>query len=407
MRPSMRPLLRPILLATVAGSLLATSAAWAQFDAGTTTTGTFGQGDFFIRVQDVKNHTLSDFDVARFFNKARCECNQPITIYVALSQQGLAKQTTVSTTGTLEVWLGTSCNDINLRGGRCTRLATTTIASFLHMSTGRLYIASDARTMSAQPNLGGDPDASFNGTFTNPDCTMIGEVYQQTIWVLIDSDNNGSPDQSDTQAVNIDVRPPPAPDSASISVAAGNQALILNWTGIDSASYPDLVGYQVLCNRGGDLQVFSDGTFNPAFKTCTMPVAPGADGGIVTIDPSFDGGVEALNPLFACSPLLSPTAHNFRLKILQNGITYGAAVVAIDNSGNASVPDVFYDVPIKTKSFYDVYRNDDPSNPGGASGGLCTLGPGATSGGAIGGACAAIALGAILLARRGRKGRSR
>jgi hypothetical protein len=399
----MRPWLRPtLLLATVTGSLLATSPAWAQFDAGTTTSGTFGQGDFFIRVQDVKDHTLSDFDVARFFNKARCDCNQPIIIYVALSQQGLAKQTTVSTTGTLEVWLGTSCNDINLRGGRCTRLTTTTIVSFLHESAGRLYINSDARTMSAQPNLGGDPDASFNGTFTNPDCTMIGEQYTQTIWVLLDTDSNGSPDQSDTQSVNIDLKAPPAPDSSTVSVTAGNQALSLNWTGIDSAAYPDLVGYQVLCNRGGDLQVFADGTFKPGFQTCTMP---GVDGGTTAIDPTFDGGVEALNPLFACSPLLSPTSHSFRVKILQNDITYGVAIVAIDNSGNASTPDIFYGSPIKTKSFYDVYRNDDPDHPGTASGGLCTLGTGPMSGGALGGACAALAVGAILLARRGRKGR--
>ena len=79
---------------------------------------------------------------------------------------------------------------------------------------------------------------------------------------------------------------------------------------------------------------------------------------------------------------------------------------AIDNSGNASTPDIFYGVPLKTKSFYDVYRNDDPDHPGTASGGLCTLGAGSPSGGAgaIGGACGALALIAIALARRGRKG---
>src|SRR5512138_2258564 len=65
MRPSMRPLLRPTLLATVASSLLATSAAWAQFDGGTTSS-SLAPEDFFIRMQDVPDHTLSDFDVSRF-----------------------------------------------------------------------------------------------------------------------------------------------------------------------------------------------------------------------------------------------------------------------------------------------------------------------------------------------------
>jgi hypothetical protein len=66
--------------------------------------------------------------------------------------------------------------------------------------------------------------------------------------------------------------------------------------------------------------------------------------------------------------LLSPTTSSFRVKILQNAITYGVAVVAIDKSGNASVPDVFYGAPILTKSFYDVYRNDDDQHPGTANG---------------------------------------
>jgi hypothetical protein len=391
----------PALLAASA-SLLAAGSAWAQFDAGTGTTSSFAPEDFFIRMQDIQGHTLSDFDVARWFNKARCDCSQQAWVYVALSQTGIAKLSTVSTQGTLEVWLGTSCNDINLRGGRCKRLSTTTVTSFLHESAGRLFIATNAREMSTQVNLGGDPDASFNGTFTNPDCTMTGEKLTQTVWVLLDTDSNGSPDVSSTQSVNIDLRAPPAPDTDKIEVASGNQALIVKWAGIDSATYTDLVGYQVLCRRGADLQVFSNDTFNPGFQTCTNP-DPTKD--VATVDTSFDGGIESLNPLFACSPLLSPTTDSFRVKILQNDITYGVAVVAIDNSRNASTPDILFGVPVKTKSFYDVYRNDDPDNPGAASGGLCTLGAGSGGARAVGGAGAALALIAIVLARRARRRR--
>ena len=53
------------------------------------------------------------------------------------------------------------------------------------------------------------------------------------------------------------------------------------------------------------------------------------------------------------------------------------AVVAIDRSGNASTPDILYATATKTKSFYDVYRNDaDRDQVGAATGGLCTLGAG-------------------------------
>jgi hypothetical protein len=400
MRAAMRRFLGSAFVAAAA-SLLAAGTASAQFDGGTTAS-SFAPEDFFIRMQDIPSHTLSDFDVARYFNKARCDCSTPATIYVALSQSGLAKLSTASNQGSIEVWIGSSCNDINLRGARCHFFGSTLMTVFLRDQAARLFIPTDVRMMSGQPNLGTDTTfdgAVSGGGFPNPDCTINGQQFTQTVWVLLDSNNDGVPDVAATQSVLIDLTPPPAPDPATVSVVGGNQALTVNWQGVDTGLYPDLVGYQILCNRGGDLQVFSDGTFRPGFLSCENPAS-----GVGTIDPNFDGGVEGLNPLFACSPLLSATTSSYRVKVLQNDIVYGAAVVAIDNSGNASMPDLFYGVPIKTKSFYDVYRNDDPDHPGGASGGLCTLGSGSTSGGAgaIGGACGALALIAIVLARRGR-----
>jgi len=388
-------------LLAAAASLLAAGTASAQLDAGTQTS-SFSPEDFFIRMQDIPGHTLSDFDVARYFNKARCDCSTPATIYVALSQSGLAKLSTASNQGSLEVWIGSSCNDINLRGARCKFFGSTLMTVFLRDQAARLFVQTDVKMMSGQPNLGTDPDGGgiISGGFPNPDCTIVGQQYTQKVWVLLDSDNDGVPNIAATQDVLIDLTPPPPPDTNTVSVVGGNQALIVSWQGVDTGLYPDLVGYQILCSRGGDLQVFADGTFRPGFLSCEN-----ADAGVGTIDPTFDGGVENLNPLFACSPLLSATTSSYRVKILQNDITYGAAVVAIDNSGNASMPDLKYGIPIKTKSFYDVYRNDDPLNPGGASGGLCTLGTGSTSGGAIAGACSALALIAIAIARRGRSRR--
>ena len=77
--------LRLLACLAFAGAVLAPRGAAAQFfDAGTTTTTNFDASDFFIGVQANPTDNLSDFDVARFFNKARCLCNQPVFIYVTL-----------------------------------------------------------------------------------------------------------------------------------------------------------------------------------------------------------------------------------------------------------------------------------------------------------------------------------
>jgi hypothetical protein len=390
---------RPFIpaLLTVAASLLAAGTASAQLDGGTTSS-SFAPEDFFIRMQDTPGHTLSDFDVSRYFNKARCDCSTPTTIYVALSQSGLAKLSTASNQGSLEVWIGPSCNDLVTRGARCHFFGSTLMTVFLRDQAARLYIPTDVRMMSGQPDLGtATIDGGISGIgFPNPDCTISGQQFTQKVWVIVDSNNDGTPDVSATQDVLIDLTPPPPP--TGVSVVSGNQALVVNWQGVDTGLYPDLAGYQVLCNRGGDLQVFSDGTFSPGFQSCDPGVG---DGGINA--PGSDGGVETLNPFFVCSDLLKPTTSSFRVKILQNDITYGATVVAIDKSGNASVPDIFYGVPIKTKSFYDVYKNDDPDHPGAANGGFCTVSAGATAPGVLGGVCAALAIVGIVLSRRRRR----
>jgi hypothetical protein len=139
----------------------------------------------------------------------------------------------------------------------------------------------------------------------------------------------------------------------------------MRWPKVDTTLYPDLRGYQILCNRGGALQVFKEGSFDPFYQSCPASVAAGG------------GGVTGLDPLFVCSPLLSPSTTSHRIKILQNDIVYGAAVVAIDESGNASTPDIFYAAPGATESFYDQYRapgtEEMPGPPGAAQGGFCAV----------------------------------
>jgi hypothetical protein len=139
--------------------------------------------------------------------------------------------------------------------------------------------------------------------------------------------------------------------------------------------------------------VFPNGSFEAGFQSCPAT--------------SSGGGIAGLDPNYVCSPLLATTTRSFRIKILQNDIFYGAAVVAVDKRGNASAidssVDIVYEKPIRTKSFYDVYRDGDPDHPGGADGGFCALAPERSStrvGWALAGAAAAAA---VVVARRRRR----
>ena len=154
-----------------------------------------------------------------------------------------------------------------------------------------------------------------------------------------------------------------------MKIQGGNEALVINWNAIDTAVVPQLQGYQILCSRADQYQVFniglapdgglgtSGGPFSAGFLTC-----PKTRTGM---------GVEGLDPTFVCSGLLTAQTTSTRVEILQNDITYAAAVVAVDNSGNPSEPLVHFGTPIKTLSFYDVYRDQTPQ--GQATGGFCAL----------------------------------
>ena len=120
--------------------------------------------------------------------------------------------------------------------------------------------------------------------------------------MLVDSNNDGVPDVAATQSVLIDLTPPPPPDPATVSVVGGNQALVINWQGVDTGLYhrparlPDPL--QPRRRSAGVLRR----NVPPRLPELRDPRA-----GVGTIDPTFDGGVQSLNPLFACSPLLSAT----------------------------------------------------------------------------------------------------
>ena len=375
---------------------------------GTTGAATFTTDDFFVGVQAEQGVNLTTFDSARFFNIARCECNTPVYLFLSLQQSGFAKRASViastGNTGTISVWIGSLCDQTYYQGqpAFCRQVASEPLLTFLNQ--GSWQLSTDSRTMSTY--LGTSATTVDGGTTsdaTGPCSAPIG-TFNQIVQVVLDYNGDGTPDFNVTDNVYVDLQPPPAPTGQKIQ--GGNEAIIMNWQQVDQAVTTDLLGYQILCSRADQYQVFketpndaggSNGPFPASFVTCPSS--------------QTKTGIEGLDPTFVCSPLLSAISTSYRVEILQNDITYAAAVVAIDNSGNASQPAIVYGKPIKTLSFYDVYRdgyadsnNTSSPDPGGASGGFCAVGvrrPGWRSGL---GALTLLGLGAAMgVARRRRR----
>jgi hypothetical protein len=365
---------------------------------------TFAAADFLVSVQAVQGVSLSDFDLQRFFNVARCNCATPAYVFVGLLSSGVAKRSMVtSQAASIEVWLGTGCSSVfGQNTGNCVRLGHEPMLTFL--ADASYTLKSDARTLSVYL----PPSTTIDAGATAGSCTSNVGVFPQLVNVNLDFDGDGAVDLSVPMSINIDLTPPPAPEG--VTVAPGNEALIMNWKSIDTTIVTDLLGYQILCSRADQYQVFKEsyadgsttgGPFQANFVSCPLT------------NPT-DGGVEGLSPTFVCSPILQPSTTSYRVQILQNDITYATAVVAVDNSGNpSSPPQILYGAPTKTLSFYDVYRNGKMTSnntyvddPGGASGGYCTLGVSRPGAKATAGALALFGLGALglVISRRRRQG---
>lgn len=381
-----------VLLAVTLGDSRPAQAQLGTAGTSGTTTTTFGQSDFFVGLQGEMGTNLSLYDQARFLNKARCDCTTPAWLFVTLTNTGFAKRRLTNTTGTLRVRVGgTQCPDA-VYGGSCAEVYSASLATFL--ANGKVTIATDARVLSTQTiaSTSADGGTVGGGSFRpTPDCTGgTSSGFQQIVWVLVDSTGDGSADGQAQFPFTVDLVPPPAP--TGVSIKPGNEAVVLDWTAVDYATNMDLQGYQVLCRRGADLQVFNTGTFTPYPQTC-----PGT---------RTATGPEGLDPNFVCSPLISRSTTSYRVKILQNDIVYGATVVAVDNSGNASAPVMLEAEPTKTLSFYDYYRSGGIQ--GEAEGGFCAVAPAESEGRRplIGAAVAGAAFVAAIVLRARRRRRS-
>lgn len=414
--PGVRPRHRARALAVIAvtaGFSLAAGTARAQLGTGgtpgTTAGATLGDGDFFIGVQSTPNVNLTDYNLITYFNQANCQCDRTTYVFAALSAAGSAKRNYITTGGSVQVWIGTGCDTStpSLRPTQCDLIGESLLTDFA--ASGGKSFTTTAKVLSRPHGtglgtiVGADGGVIGGNTTVNGDpCVQTQALTSQTIFLLVDQTGAGTFTLGTSRTFPFDLTPPPAP--ASLSVAGGNEALVVSWPTVSSTlDSSGILGYQILCQRAEQFQVFADGDYKPSFESATTN-CPG----------TFPGGgtVDSLDPRFVCSDLLSPAATSARIKILQNKIVYRVAVVAIDKHKNPSSAGVrAYGAPQASDDFYNIYRNDNPSmpnqttQPGSDTGGYCAVLPRSSGRGWMAFPALGVAAAAAMLAARRRRRR--
>jgi hypothetical protein len=309
---------------------------------------------------------------AYFFNRARCECNGETTNYSGYFR--IAIQPAATTADKIRTSLGQ-----NLAGDGTARLyaGTNVVDCLLPSATvgvfsdycvnlldpsdvnaeipGGMATFATVRVWESAPipvawlfNAAYYPVCSGSACDSTASCATASATVNIYFWAQ--TTPGQYPDNIDSfLEVNLVGRTPFAPEG--VTAEGGNESLTVRWTwpnGLGPTGNASFLGVQIFCVRPSDSQVFESGTFAAAHMT-SEAICPA-----VAPPPSGDLAFENLYPSYVCSGLLPPTATSYRITGLENGVSYGVGVGAVDKYGNLS--------PISPADV--VYASPEPSAGG-------------------------------------------
>lgn len=396
---------------------------------GTVTAGTLGASNFFIGVQKTVGVNLSDVDKARFLNHASCQCKRDVWLKaILIDAQSAAIAQTIPGTDIVTMMIGQGC-DQTLYYHSCLTLATLPLSQFrlegmlVHTTvdvlagaygTSTTILSGSGGVTGTDSNTGLVGSGGTTGTTTtvgtSSDPCAVGDAYSQPVYIFVESTPTLYDAGSAQLNVIIDGTAPPAP--SPVTVQSAGEALIVDWTALNADNaVTDIFGYQVFCTRSDQLQVFKDGTFSTSVDSCPQTDAVyNLDGGtsdagvpVPMFPTNFDPlALTNINTHYLCSDFLSTSTSSHRVQILQDDISYGIGVAAVDLHGNASVAfaSPLYTQPMATIDFYNQYRTG--GMPQGQATGGCSVGHGTSDGLSLSSLAAVAAMAS--LARKRRRG---
>ncbi|MBK9070817.1 MAG: hypothetical protein IPL79_07445 [Myxococcales bacterium] len=300
-----------------------------------------------------------DDATARYFNKAHCVCGQSDageekTFGIELKLEG----STSDLNRPAEIWYGSECDNNDQRATTCSRDDDAGIA--------------DIDTLALESVV---KELSLFRLMEPTEATCSDDVQNSGIWVLVDSDADGSIDYASSATITTDSQPPPIP---TLTAAQGAESAIeLSWTA-PTERFEDIHIYQALCVKPDGDAAFATAPaaeFTTVRSLCELNLNEVGLTAVTLGDEEPDPvppPVEALAQLketHVCGTATA-SATSMRIEKLENGVAYQVALVAIDKAGNAAgvyVTDAVTPVPA-TDFWEDLHDRGS-----GVEGGVCLI----------------------------------
>ncbi len=308
-----------------------------------------------------------------YFNRANCVCNQ--NFFAFLTAQNVPQSAIPA-----QIWVGTNCADDQLRPMQCARI--TDIA--------------DVRTLRTQTSFP-IPLAKLAAPITG---TCPASVVNNSVYVLVDVNMNGTRMTSFTKQISVDAQAPP--EVKELRLSGGEKAVVSSWK-IPDERPDDIFQFQMLCARADGSASANDhlgGTakYATTFTVCATEEAgsvPRAPAGTTANPAALPDPLRTLNPANICASASGGSNTSLRAEKLENGIDYRVVLVIADKALNPTALDLGVIRPQPSIDFWESYR----AAGGGAEGGFgCQA---ARGDGSLGLAIVgAILLGALVLRRR-------
>jgi len=333
--------------------------------------------------QDLALPTNSVISPLYAFNYAHCSCSR---VQQTLGIDGFYESTfaieldftgTTPSSKTLDIWVGTGCDDPvsrqNTDAGLCHQITLSDVLSITGLMTNKF----------AKPEIPvydlieAKPSAQMGGV-----CESI-QGGNVSVWAM-GQINSGTYDYSVSVPVSFDTAPPTLPQS--FTVQGAESAIQVSWTPPAEGTL-DVFAYQALCevyDPTGALDETPGTSSHPTPKYQTPQMLCGAgdlptvtattlDQSTLPVDaPTVSPGnnMIRLDPKFLCGEAVDPTATSMRIEGLKDGTSYVVTFVVMDKSGN--VTGTYFTSPVTPKPARDFWQDlhDEGST---AEGGFCLI----------------------------------